>query len=168
MCILLATVAMVLLTIFSSSDLDALSTFETGASLLLPSQAPTRYAVRQVLDQELQRTIALRESQARQARFKAGNPHDQTLFDERETLAAAAAAKQAQIAAAAAKGEALVKKDFFGRIIQAMPLSELDGNSQHARAKKEKEERKCWVTYHEGLNNAVRKPLSLQEFMKGL
>ncbi|KAK5998232.1 Chromosome transmission fidelity protein 18 [Cladobotryum mycophilum] len=53
-------------------DIDALSTFETGSSLL-SSQAPTRYAVRQVLDQELTRTIALRESAARQARFKSGH-----------------------------------------------------------------------------------------------
>lgn len=59
----------------------------------------------------------------------------------------------------------LVKRDFFGRVIEAKPLAELDGNSEK---RVRKEERKVWVTYHEGLNNAVRKPISLMEFMRGL
>lgn len=59
-----------------------------------------------------------------------------------------------------------MKRDFFGRVIEARPLSELDSNSAERRAKRE--EHKVWVTYHEGLNNAVRKPMSLEEFLKGL
>jgi chromosome transmission fidelity protein 18 len=65
-----------------------------------------------------------------------------------------------------AKSETVVKKDFFGRVIEAKPLAELDGNSREKKAKRE--ERKVWVTYNEGLNNAVRKPMSLQEFLRGL
>ncbi len=61
---------------------------------------------------------------------------------------------------------ALVKRDFFGRVVEVKPLAELDGNSAERRARRE--ERKVWVTFHEGLNNAVRKPISLQEFMRAL
>ena len=144
------------------SDLDALSTFETGASLLVASQTPTRYAVRQVLDQELQRTMALRETAARQARFRAGNPSDPlalplTLMDNKENL---------KKIVEEAKDSTLIKRDFFGRIVEAKPLSELDRNSAEKRARREV--RKVWVTFHEGLNNAVRKPISLREFMRAL
>jgi chromosome transmission fidelity protein 18 len=49
------------------------------------------------------------------------------------------------------------------------PLAEVDGNSgQRKRAKADAAERKVWVTFHEGLNNAVRKPMSLDEFLRGL
>ncbi|PNY23991.1 Chromosome transmission fidelity protein 18 [Tolypocladium capitatum] len=137
-------------------DLDALSTFETGASLLA-SQAPTRYAVRQVLDQELQRTIALRETAARQARFRAGNPSHRP---------APALPPTPLVSKEDAEAGAVIKRDFFGRVVEARPLSELDRNKEEKRARRE--ERKVWVTFHEGLNNAVRKPISLQEFMRAL
>jgi len=65
-----------------------------------------------------------------------------------------------------------VKRDFFGRIIEAQPLQELDANGGGRRKRKSTGESKgrnmVWVTFHEGLNNAVRKPISLQEFLKGL
>ncbi|KAH7160233.1 hypothetical protein B0J13DRAFT_493741 [Dactylonectria estremocensis] len=146
-------------------DLDVLATFETAASLL-SSGAPTRYAVRQVLDQELKLTIAAREALARQARFKAGNPlgHDDDAFVDTAT-----AAKNKILAViAAAKQATLVKRDFFGRIIEVPPPPVLDADGEEQRARLEEKERKVWVTYHEGLNNAVRKPISFQEFMKGI
>jgi chromosome transmission fidelity protein 18 len=62
----------------------------------------------------------------------------------------------------------LIKRDFFGRIIEARPLAETTKNTPEQQAKQDEKERKVWVTYHEGLNNAVRKPMSLQEFMRGL
>lgn len=146
--------------LFPHSDLDALSTFETAASLL-SSQAPVRFAVRQALDQELQRTIALRDAQARQARFKSGGgandaPEAPVLVHKENLGPTAAQAMDATV----------VKRDFFGRIIQALPLAELAGDSIEKRAKRE--EQNVWITYHEGLNNAVRKPMSLHEFMRGL
>ncbi|KAI0193254.1 hypothetical protein EV127DRAFT_12786 [Xylaria flabelliformis] len=148
-------------------DLDLLATFETSAAVVHGTQAPTRYAVRQVLDQELQKANLLRENAARQARYKAGNPHgsDDYVFDDKEN-------------ANVAKGQALpaiqVKKDFFGRVIklEARPLSESDGNSADKRKTGSKplgkEETKVWVTYHEGMNNAVRKPITLDELLRGL
>ncbi|KAJ6444270.1 thermotolerance protein [Purpureocillium lavendulum] len=163
-------------------DLEALSTFETGAALL-SSQAPTRYAVRQVLDQELRRTIALRETTARQARFRAGGSDDgggagpMLPAAHPLSLAAAAASRHSgsnkenlpdgvKAPALPALPAAIVKRDFFGRVVHVQPLAEVDGNSGDKRARGE--ERKVWVTFHEGLNNAVRKPISLQEFMHAL
>jgi chromosome transmission fidelity protein 18 len=143
-------------------DLDALATFETAASLI-SSMAPVRYAVRHVLDQELQRSIALRETLARQARYRAGGTgKDPAPFDDKENLG-----KNAKLEAASIEAPA-VKRDFFGRIVEVTPesrqLSEIDGNGNP----KKEAQQKVWVTFHEGLNNAVRKPLSLQEFMRGL
>ncbi|KAM0563748.1 hypothetical protein ACHAPJ_001480 [Fusarium lateritium] len=145
-------------------DLDVLATFETGASLLLPSAAPTRYAVRQVLDQELRKTLVEREALARQSRFQAGNPlgHVEHLSSEKLLNSKKHALEESD------KDATLIKRDFFGRIIEARPLAEITGNTPQQKAKKEEKERKVWVTYHEGLNNAVRKPMSLQEFMRGL
>ncbi|KAL0944498.1 Chromosome transmission fidelity protein 18 [Colletotrichum truncatum] len=145
-------------------DLDELAIYETAGSLLLSSSAPTRYAVRQVLDQELQKTIALRESAARQARFKAGNPmgHEEAAVHEDKENVIKEQEKLLEVS---------VKKDFFGRIIPTRLLGEVDPNGGAKRKKQQevkKDENKVWVTYHEGLNNAVRKPITLGEFMKGL
>lgn len=147
-------------------DLDALAIFETAANSILTSQAPTRYAVRQVLDQELQKTIALRESATRQARFRAGRPlgagAEVDVHDDKEN-------KPGPIRKVKLVDVVEVKRDFFGRVIKE-PLGEADGNlseSTMQRIAAEAAEAKAWVTFHEGLNNAVRKPVSLQEFLRG-
>ncbi len=72
---------------------------------------------------------------------------------------------------------AAVKKDFFGRVIPTRPLATamtgVDGNVAAGAGKGRRREEeggkgaKVWVTYHEGLNNAVRKPISLEEFLRG-
>lgn len=134
--------------------------------MLHGTQAPTRYAVRQVLDQELQKANSLRENAARQARYKAGNPQasEDYVFDDKEN------AKVVKNAVPAIP----VKRDFFGRVIQTAPrpLSESDGNSadkrRAGRESLDKAEAKIWVTYHEGMNNAVRKPITLDELLRGL
>lgn len=105
----------------------------------------------------------LRENEARQARYKAGNPHGEDFsFESKDSTKP--------------KGPALpiipVKKDFFGRVIKSdpKPLQETDGDI----SKKPKDdklgqgEQKVWVTFHEGMNNAVRKPISLHELLQGL
>lgn len=130
---------------------------------MLATQIPVRYAVRQVLDQELQKTIAAREAASRQARFRAGGADDEEvdqfmLSDDKEN------------SRAQEKGlpiiPPVVKRDFFGRVIveKVQPLHDADGNERPV----EVEQRKVWVTFHEGLNNAVRKPLALEEFLRGL
>lgn len=146
-----------------TSDLDSLSCFETSASL--PSQAPTRYAVRQVLDQELRKTILLRESSARQARFQAGAGSSSSTPLPLAASVSLARDKE-NVGGRANKAASMVKRDFFGRIVQVQPLMEVDSNSASGRARKE--DNKVWVTFHEGLNNAVRKPISLTEFLRAL
>ncbi|RFU79315.1 chromosome transmission fidelity 18 [Trichoderma arundinaceum] len=140
-------------------DIDSLSTFETASSLL-SSQAPTRFAVRQVLEQELHRTLVIRETVARQARFQAGRP---AAGGEQQPLPQPSQSKKDDMAVV--EDGLVVKKDFFGRIIQAQPLAELTGS---AMEKKAANQEKVWVTFHEGLNNAVRKPMMLREFLSGL
>lgn len=144
-------------------DIDALSTFETGASLLLPSAVPSRYAVRQVLDQELRLTKAERDAQTRKARFRAGNPHGDDRMPDKDADGDGKSGKKKRLEIEA--DSTVVKRDFFGRILAAVPVAELNGNAEKLQDEKL---RKVWVTYHEGLNNAVRKPISLQEFMRGL
>ncbi|ROW05787.1 hypothetical protein VMCG_05225 [Cytospora schulzeri] len=149
-------------------DLDLLSTFETAGAHVLATQIPVRYAVRQVLDQELQKTITMRETAARQARFRAGMgaaeieslEHSSLMHDDKENKPSE---KNPLIV------PTIVKRDFFGRVIMEKALHEIDGNGGGKKGRAaEKVENKVWVTYHEGLNNAVRKPVSLDEFLRGL
>lgn len=153
-----------------------LSTFETAGAHVLAAQIPVRYAVRQVLDQELQKTIAQRETAARQARFRAGmgaaesgdQHHDTVLLphDDKENNAGAAGGGQKALPIM----PTIVKKDFFGRVVVEKPLAEVDGNTTAGQRKgqaADKGENKVWVTYHEGLNNAVRKPITLEDFLRG-
>jgi chromosome transmission fidelity protein 18 len=151
---------------------------------VLSSQAPTRYAVRQVLDQELHKTIVLRENAARQARFQsgaaAGGIQNDYGFDDKENQTKGPAATGKGAATVAVPLATSVKRDFFGRVVadktqQHRPLGERDGNSAGARRKRGATGSggavpaagKVWVTYHEGLNNAVTKPISLDEFLRG-
>ncbi|KAK3994885.1 putative chromosome transmission fidelity protein 18 [Cladorrhinum sp. PSN332] len=143
-------------------DLDTLGTFETASALLLSSQAPTRFAVRQVLDQELQKTIAAKENAARQARLGAPLPHD---FNKENEPAPSKLSKLEELKALEAK--TAVKKDFFGRVIVERPAPLGDAGKKRKKKEAAQERDKVWVTYHEGINNAVRKPISLEEFMRG-
>ncbi|KUJ16819.1 uncharacterized protein LY89DRAFT_718564 [Mollisia scopiformis] len=145
--------------------LDTLVTFETGLSSASAGPAPVRYAVRQVLDQEYQKNIIVRENAARQARYKAGNPHDDTdaILQDKENPMYQIQDKLSD-----------VKKDFFGRVIRdARPLQEIDGNAEadgkgRQGKKGSKEDVKVWVSYHEGFSNAVRKPITIEELLRGL
>lgn len=118
-----------------------------------------------MLDQELQKTIAFHEAAARQARFKAGRTNDHEILeqhflsDDKENEGH----KKRPIIPTM-----VVKKDFFGRVIVAKPLHDIDGNGGQRQSETIEAEPNVWVTYHEGLNNAVRKPLTLEEFLKGL
>lgn len=144
--------------------LDPLVVFET-ASLSAGAPAPVRYAVRQVLDQEYQKNIIVRENAARQARYKAGNLGDK---DEAEFRLENKENKKHH-----AQDRVLgAKKDFFGRVVrEEVVLQEVDGNADaDGRAKKVvgKEDNKVWVSFHEGFSNAVRKPITVEELLRGL
>lgn len=55
------------------------------------------------------------------------------------------------------------KRDFFGR--ECQKTAQENGVRE---VKKEKGEGKVWVTFHEGFSNAVRKPVTVKELMRGL
>lgn len=142
--------------------LDTLVTFET-ASASPSAPPPVRYAVRQVLDQEYQKNIIVRENAARQARFNAGNSHldaEPLLPNQKETETKLFINEQT----------VNTKRDFFGRVLSdGMPLKEIDGNADgNRREEKSQKNEKVWVSYHEGFSNAVRKPITIQEFLRGL
>ncbi|KAI0021551.1 hypothetical protein F4780DRAFT_790162 [Xylariomycetidae sp. FL0641] len=158
-------------------DLDLLATFESSAAVQFGTQAPpTRYAVRQVLDQELQKTRRLREAAARQARSGGALPPPPPAGLALPPALDARNKGKADAAAAAAALPAIpVKKDFFGRVV----LRETDGNAAAAATTKSgakaaadeplgTAETKVWVTFHEGMNNAVRKPITLEDLLRGM
>ncbi|SLM39214.1 sister chromatid cohesion factor [Lasallia pustulata] len=150
--------------------LDTLATFETS-SPSGPTGGPTRYAVRQVLDQEYQKDIIRQQADARQARYKAGNPLGGAAdlgatFKTAPTVGTESKKSKVQGA----------KRDFFGRIIiNETRSSRNDGDEAGDNSAKQREpvggeegENKVWVSFHEGFSNAVRKPITLDELMRGL
>lgn len=150
----------------SFRPLDTLVTFETAA-ISASAPAPVRYAVRQVLDQEYQKNIKVRENAARQARYRAGNLNDDVDFSFSDTKENRPHHAEERTLGA--------KKDFFGRVVreEVFPLQEIDGNadpeSKDRRQKKDvKGDNKVWVSFHEGFSNAVRKPITIEELLRGL
>ncbi|KAH6673558.1 chromosome transmission fidelity protein-like protein 18 [Halenospora varia] len=145
--------------------LDMLVTFDT-APLSTTAPAPVRFAVRQVLDQEYQKNIIVRENAARQARYRAGNLDDDVDFSFSKNKE-----NKGQHAQERVLGP---KKDFFGRVVreEVMPLGEIDGNAMAENRKgkggKGKDDNKVWVSFHEGFSNAVKKPITIEELMRGL
>lgn len=140
--------------------------FET-APITAGAPPPVRYGVRQVLDQEYQKNIIVRENAARQARYKAGGHPD----DNSEFAIASEEERKSD------KADVVVgaKKDFFGRVLrEAIPLGEIDGSGgkgkgdEEKKKKKGKDDNKVWVTFHEGFSNAVRKPITIDELLRGL
>ncbi|KAK6537475.1 hypothetical protein TWF694_011660 [Orbilia ellipsospora] len=141
---------------------DGLSTYKT-----FTQDAPTlttRYAVRQVLDQELRKFIILQQEQIRQARFAAANPGVDI------GLSAATRQKEREKEREQKKNAAAgVKRDFFGRIVAD---EEPDDNEAGSKNKKRKvattEGTKIWCSFREGFSNAVKKPITWEELMSGL
>ena len=145
--------------------LDQLAAFET-ASQVGQAAAPTRYAIRQAMHQEYQKYLLRKNADVRQARFRAGGTEEVDGLIQPEDTGKV----QAPLADAKAKSAA-VKRDFFGRVLsEPLPVS---GNGQDAGAgggqksasRRGIEERKVWISFHEGFSNAVRKPITLKELM---
>ena len=108
----------------------------------------------------------MRENAARQARYKAGNPDGMDDFSFSSAKENKGHHAEARVLGA--------KKDFFGRVVrEIMPLQEIDGNVDgdgKGKSKKEKgrDDNKVWVSFHEGFSNAVRKPITIEELLRGL
>ncbi len=64
---------------------------------------------------------------------------------------------------------AAARCDFFGRIVHdAQPPSiSNSGEKPDKFGKGNNDENKVWVSFHEGFSNAVRKPITLEELMRG-
>ena len=146
--------------------------FETS-SQKSAATAPTRYAVRQVLDQEYQKYRIRQNADARQARFQSGGPLDSTTdFGAPRVGQVTGKENVSKDVAGLVAGQkfkvAGVKRDFFGRVIvnEARVASKEEGR---AKARRETVEgNRIWVTFHEGFSNAVRKPVGLGDIMRGL
>ena len=132
--------------------LDQLAAFETLGG---KKDERVRFAVRSVLESEWKREAVRLDNEAR--RRRGGHLDDEIVEEEK-----AEDPKE--------KGkEKAVKRDFFGRIIKPQPV--VDGSKEHQRGevKDEKsDEGRIWVSFHEGFSNAVRKPVTLDELMRGL
>lgn len=154
----------------NSSPIDDLIDFPTAGTSLSLGATPVRYAVRQVLDQEYVKNILVCENAARQARYKLGNPDedDSYVFNDRKEIKENRRDFDLHAISTA-------KKDFFGRVLDndlALPLQDSDGNAGKRKARSEKakvkDENKVWVSFHEGFSNAVRKPVTIEELLRGL
>lgn len=117
--------------------------------------APVRYAIRQVLDQELRKETLLRLSNARQAR---SIKLDHDGMDEH---AEALPSEKHRRAAPLLSGG---KRDFFGRVINEVRPTSTSG-AEEDKSQKE-EEPKVWVSFREGYSNAVKRPLTLKELLE--
>ncbi|KAK6507600.1 hypothetical protein TWF481_006027 [Arthrobotrys musiformis] len=144
---------------------DALSNYKT-----FTQDAPTmttRFAVRQVLDQELRKFTVLQQERIRQERFAAANPG----VDIGLSAATRQKEKEKERELKKKNAAAGVKRDFFGRIV-----AEEEGDEGDAgRSKKRKvagggegEGAKIWCSFREGFSNAVKKPITWDELMAGL
>lgn len=123
----------------------------------------------------------MRENAARQARFRAGNLNEDELYnfaaDTDKTKE-----KFKRFDPRAADGDGVmdtVKKDFFGRVLietsgnvgAGVDSGGAGGEGGGKKRKGEgngKSDNKVWVSFHEGFSNAVRKPVTVEELMRGL
>ena len=145
--------------------LDSLAVFETACQCG-STTAPTRYAIRQALDQEYQKCLLRQRPDARQARHKAGGglgPDADIGVDEKGN--ASTQQKGVNLKPVA------LKRDFFGRITD-VPLPTIRGPSSQdasdgSHDPKLDKKGSVWVSYHEGFSNAVRKPITLDELLRG-
>lgn len=154
--------------------IDTLSTFATASdSKTSTSAQPTRYAVRQVLDQESVRFRAQQAAEARRARH--GGLGDMPHTDDSHQLSASTNPTDATAPNTVVSFKP--KRDFFGRVIATAEDTQEGSNNrgrsgstvgQPKGAEPGSNKGRIWVSYHEGFSNAVRKPISLRELMEGL
>ena len=154
----------------TNRPLDTLTTYEMKTNA---PPAPIRFAVRQVLEQEYQTEILRQRAAARQARYH-GIGNDAIGFNVH-------AAEEKENTSAGKQPPKIVpgttvKRDFFGRVInEARPASKgEDGANAAEIAQKtallgqQTDEKKVWVSFHEGYSNAVRKPITMRELLSSL
>jgi chromosome transmission fidelity protein 18 len=139
--------------------LDTLNAFYLDKASQASGSGPTRYAVRQVLQQELRKEQMLQSSQARQNRTtalsgQADEEHESNKENQEPDKKVKAKNRD-------------VKRDFFGRVIEEQCPPSAGKETKKQSTEKAKEADRVWVSFHEGFSNAVRKPITLRELMDG-
>ena len=120
-----------------------------------------RYAVRQVLDHEYH--VETKRKQSDLIKNPSSLPDDDYYYVSKSGKSGTTSDNGQQ--SGGAKQKSHVKRDFFGRIIH-------EDEPQDCVAEGQKEDicnqRKVYVTFHEGYSNAVRKPISMDELLSGM
>jgi len=151
-------------------EIEVFGSFDTGgkgfgSDCRRPGQ---RYGVRACLAQECAREEARQE---RESRDKRGGEVNGTWVEPVKK------AKSKSLATHEVDDEGRkikIKRDFFGRVVVEEVRQDDDGDldenvkRQKRKLQEAKEMGRIWVTFHEGYSNAVRKPISLKEMMRGL
>lgn len=160
--------------------LDALGQYDTMGR---KTDERVRFAVRQVLEMEWKKECVRIGEETRKRRMNGGleDHEDDALVGN--GIAAVDAYASLNESIRDVPKPATVKRDFFGRIISTAGTDQLrsrtqsDAEDSDPSRKKQRtttagaaagEEAKVWVSFHEGFSNAVRKPITLEELMKGL
>lgn len=132
--------------------LDTLANFETLAG---KKDDKVRYAVRSVLEMEWKKESARIDTENRKRR--GGQEAEEVAMPEETDESIAQKLEDANKKA--------IKRDFFGRVIKERPLVE---GEVRKKTKQESEDDRIWVSFHEGFSNAVRKPITIDELLRGL
>lgn len=134
--------------------LDSLAAFETLAA---KKDDKVRYAVRSVLETEWKKESVRLGAEA--AKRRGGHVDgDEVAQDAKEEVDGEKAAEMNKKA---------VKRDFFGRVVKESPVAE-GVVRREKKVVKASDEGRIWVSFHEGFSNAVRKPVTIDELMRGL
>jgi len=137
--------------------LDVLASFET---LALKKDDKARYAVRSVLEQEWRKESALRDVANRKRR--GGQDHDDETASQQQQDG-----KTTEDKVAAANKKA-VKRDFFGRVVVETEKSRNEEKRKQDSGEMQGDVGRIWVSFHEGFSNAVRKPVTIDDILRGL
>ena len=137
-----------------------MSTFDT-ASKKGSTTVPSRYATYQALDQEYQKYVTRQRAENRQARYNNGDSSNNEATNKINGA-------NPDLKEKLLKSKA-VKRDFFGRFIDKNPADRAESDSTTSFVGpliNPVDDKKVWVSFHEGFSNAVRKPITLKELMK--
>jgi chromosome transmission fidelity protein 18 len=135
--------------------LDTLATFETLGG---KKDEKVRYAVRSVLEQEWRKVSVLRDHENRKRRG-GQSEHDEPEAQKEE--------KSTEEKVAEANRKA-VKRDFFGRVIKETDATRKEEKRKRESGQTQGDVDRIWVSFHEGFSNAVRKPVTIDDILRGL
>ncbi|KAL8952832.1 MAG: hypothetical protein Q9222_001267 [Ikaeria aurantiellina] len=144
---------------------DALTMFDSADCSGL-TLTPTRYAVRQALDQEYQKFLIQQRAAAALARLGGAITGQETKNVKDGKQVSNSERGGAQVTA--------VKRDFFGRVLDEelikdeTSLTSRRDALQSGQSASQRTGGNVFVSFHEGYSNAVRKPITLAELTMGL